>query len=193
MTESEYESHTHTRLRARLKTPLLGIDVRRSVAWALGGATCYGGAPGKFLLCAAWKSAGLANFPGNFRKPESAGLANFQKNFRKFWSGATKELMFIREILVDMGHPPEGPSISVTDSKSGLDTVVNAGATKHTAHFERWLHYARSLQLKQRIKGVLVTTELMRADDKTKVVDKKKFEMCRRETMNLPAHTKDTA
>ena len=36
MTVSEYESHTHTRLRTCLKTPFLGIDVRRSVAWALG-------------------------------------------------------------------------------------------------------------------------------------------------------------
>ena len=79
------------------------------------------------------------------------------------------------------------PLVMVTDSKAGRDTVMNAGATKHTVHFERWLHFARSLQLRNIIKTVLITTDLMRADDKTKVVDKKKFEMCRRETMNLPA------
>ena len=68
---------------------------------------------------------------------------------------------------------------------------MNAGATKHTIHFERWLHFARSLQLRNVIKSVLVGTDDMRADDKTKVVDKKKFLMCRRTTMNLEPGTTD--
>ena len=38
---------------------------------------------------------------------------------------------------------------------------------------------------------MLVSTDIMRADDKTKVVDKKKFNFCRRAIMNLPADTKD--
>ena len=80
----------------------------------------------------------------------------------------------------------------VTDSKAANDTVVNAGATKHTVHFERWLHYARRLHMMNVIKSVLTGTDNMRADDKTKVVDKKKFLMCRRETMNLSADKKDS-
>lgn len=70
--------------------------------------------------------------------------------------------------------------------------MVNAGATKHTVHFERWLHFARALQLKGAVKAVLIGTDLMRADDKTKVVEKKKFYYCRRSTMNLAPDVKDT-
>ena len=103
-----------------------------------------------------------------------------------------KEIVFIRNILVDLGDPPNGPSVMVTDSKAANDTVVNPGATKHTVHFERWLHFARSLHLKNVIKSTLLGTDYMRADDKTKVVDKKKFLMCRRETMNLSPDKKDS-
>jgi len=45
--------------------------------------------------------------------------------------------------------------------------------------------------LRNVIKSVLVRTEVMRADDKTKVVDKKMFIKCRQETMNLPANMSD--
>ena len=102
-----------------------------------------------------------------------------------------KEVLFVRGILQDLGETMAGPIITVTDSKAANDTIVNAGATKHTVHFERWLHFARSLQLRNVLKSVLVSTDIMRADDKTKVVDKKKFNFCRRAIMNLPADTKD--
>ena len=105
--------------------------------------------------------------------------------------GMAKEIMFIREILIDMGEKIVSPSIMVTDSKAANDCVANAGATKHTIHFERWLHFARMLQLRGVIKSVLVGTDDMRADDKTKVVDKNKFIMCRRAIMNLGSRIKD--
>ena len=95
------------------------------------------------------------------------------------------------DLVEDLGEKIVGPTVMVTDSKSGCDVVVNPGATKHTVHFERWLHWARSLQLRKIIKSVLVGTDLMRADDKTKVVDKTKFAMCRRTTMNLDPSVKD--
>ena len=104
----------------------------------------------------------------------------------------SKEIVFVRNILIDLKVPLVGPSVMVTDSKAANDTVVNAGATKHTVHFERWLHFARNLHMKNVIKSVLTGTDKMRADDKTKVVDKKKFLMCRRETMNLSAEMKDS-
>ena len=59
--------------------------------------------------------------------------------------GMAKEVMFIREILIDMGEKITSPTIMVTDSKAANDCVANAGATKHTIHFERWLHFARML------------------------------------------------
>lgn len=105
--------------------------------------------------------------------------------------GMAKEMIFVRQLMEDLRETVSSPTICVTDSKSGMDTIMNAGATKHTIHFERWMHFARMLQLRNVIKGVLVTTEKMRADDKTKVVDKNKFFMCRRATMNLPSSVPD--
>ena len=44
----------------------------------------------------------------------------------------------------------------------------------------------RDLTLRKIIVIELISTELMRADDKTKVLDKKKFLYCRKMTMNIP-------
>ena len=56
--------------------------------------------------------------------------------------------MFVLEILFDLGH--EFDSVDgYTDSKSGYDTVMNPGVTKRTAHFERWLFWARELYLEK--------------------------------------------
>ena len=96
-----------------------------------------------------------------------------------------KEAMFALEVMTDLGYTLEDTPLLITDSKSGMDTVVNAGATKHTIHFERWLHYVRDLHLRGKIKITLVGTDQMMADNKTKVVDKTKAINCRRAQMNL--------
>ena len=62
---------------------------------------------------------------------------------------------------------------------------MNAGVTKHTVHFERWLYYVRDAYLKKKVEITFVPTEKMRADDKTKVVHKAKFEFCRKVQLNL--------
>jgi hypothetical protein len=63
--------------------------------------------------------------------------------------------------------------------KSAADVVKNPGVTKHTAHFERWLHWARELFLNRVIDIYLTSTDHMMADDKTKVVDRNKCLKCR--------------
>ena len=93
--------------------------------------------------------------------------------------------MFVYSILDDMGVTPSKICEILTDSQAGRDIVVNPGVTKHTVHFERWLYYARELYLKKKAAIALVPTEKMRADDKTKVVHKSKFEYCRKHQLNL--------
>ena len=67
-----------------------------------------------------------------------------------------------------------------------------ASRQKRTLDFlTQWL-LRPGLQLRNVIKSVLVGTDHMRADDKTKVVDKKKFMMCRRATMNFPPDMPDS-
>ena len=47
--------------------------------------------------------------------------------------------------------------------------------TKHTTHFERWLHYARDLRLRNIVDVVLITTDKMVADIFTKPLSKTVF------------------
>lgn len=62
---------------------------------------------------------------------------------------------------------------------------MNPGVTKHTAHFERWLHYAREEYLRGWAEIYLTVTDLMMADDKTKALpEKSKFMRCRKYQLN---------
>ena len=89
-----------------------------------------------------------------------------------------KEGMFVLRIAEDMRVKLTRVPQLMTDSKSGRDTVINPGVTKHTVHFERWLYYVREAYLKKKVEITYVPTEKMRADDKTKVVFKSKFGSC---------------
>ena len=48
-----------------------------------------------------------------------------------------------------------------------------------TVHFDRWLHFARSLCLKNKVTMTLIGTEEMMGDMFTKALDKTKFLKCR--------------
>lgn len=73
----------------------------------------------------------------------------------------------------------------ITDSKGAYDIVRNPGITKHSAHFERRLHFARDNYLKDRFRIYLIATHKMMADGLTKVVDREKFFRCRNYMMNI--------
>ena len=77
--------------------------------------------------------------------------------------------------------------VYLVDNKALYDVVKNNGVTKNTIHVERWMMYVRELYLQGKISLELIGTDDMRADDKTKVVDRKKFEFCRMTVMNLKA------
>ena len=72
----------------------------------------------------------------------------------------------------------DGPSACITDNKATYDVIRNPGATKRTAHFDRWLHFARELYLRNAIKMYLTTTDRMMADFMTKPTDKTTFLRC---------------
>ena len=89
------------------------------------------------------------------------------------------EAMFVVDILQDLGVELADKVPCFTDSKSGFDIIRQPGVTKHTAHFDRWLHWARELYLMQVIALYHTPTDLMMADDKNKMVDRTKFFKCR--------------
>ena len=92
-----------------------------------------------------------------------------------------KEAIFTCNIASEIAPPGEvsGPIQCMTDNKATRDIIYNPGATKHTTHYERWLHYARDLRLKNKIEVILVTTDKMMADFFTKPVPKVPFFRCR--------------
>ena len=97
-----------------------------------------------------------------------------------------KEGMFAMQIYTqDMQQEHDGPLELITDSQSGIDIVRNPGATKSSVHFERWLYYVRELFLRGKLQVTFQGTQLLAADDKTKVVFKSKFLYCRKKQMNL--------
>ena len=72
------------------------------------------------------------------------------------------------------------PTACITDNKAAYDVIKYPGATKRTVHFDRWLHYARSMCLRNKVEMFHVGTELVMADLFTKALDKTKFLKCRK-------------
>ena len=85
-----------------------------------------------------------------------------------------KEGMFAKQVTEDICGPNViyGPIQVYTDNKAARDVINNPGATKHTTHFERWLHYARDLRLRNAITVALLPTQEMIADLFTKPLSK---------------------
>ena len=73
----------------------------------------------------------------------------------------------------------DSESAAITDNKAAYDVIKYPGATKRTIHFDRWLHFARSLCLMNKVQMFLVGTDDMMADGFTKPPDKTKFLKCR--------------
>ena len=94
-----------------------------------------------------------------------------------------KEERFAVQVGEFMGIEFDGPSACITDNKATYDVVRNPGATKRTSHFDRWLHFARELYLKNAIKIYLTTTDKMMGDIMTNdqadgLTDKTTFLRC---------------
>ena len=102
----------------------------------------------------------------------------FASNISPCLVNGLKESVFVLEILTDLGYEFESLP-GFTDSKSGYDTVLNPGVTKRTAHFERWLYYAREMYLANKLLLSLVKDEEMMADALSKITDRVKFFKCR--------------
>ena len=62
---------------------------------------------------------------------------------------AAKEGMFMREVLVDLGRSPRGPTVIYTDSKSCVDLSVDPIAFKKTKHILRAAEFLRDLVMRR--------------------------------------------
>ena len=57
----------------------------------------------------------------------------------------SKDLMWLRELLLDLGYPQKGPTRLRLDSKSAIDMAFDPVAFKKTKHIMRAAEYLRDL------------------------------------------------
>ena len=96
-----------------------------------------------------------------------------------------KEAMFVVQLLEFISTKLEGPMPVITDNKAAYDVIRCPGATRRTVHFDRRIHFARDLYLRNAIQIYLTDTNNMMADYFTKPSDKTTFYRCRKYTMNI--------
>ena len=81
---------------------------------------------------------------------------------------AAKELIFTREILVDLGFALDGPTSIRTDSKSAVDMAYDPVAFKKTKHILRAAEFLRDLVARDAVSLQHVAGAVMIADLLTK-------------------------
>ena len=97
-----------------------------------------------------------------------------------------KESEFAAQVINFIAPDIKAPTACLVDNKAAVEVIKYPGATKRTVHFDRWLHFARSLCLVNKVEMFLVGTEDMMADIFTKALDKTKFLKCRNYVMATP-------
>ena len=88
---------------------------------------------------------------------------------------AAKELIFLRELLVDLGICPAGPTVIYSDSKSAVDLAFDPVAFKKTKHILRAAEFLRDLVARRVVTLEHVPGTVMIADILTKAVSRPLF------------------
>jgi hypothetical protein len=92
---------------------------------------------------------------------------------------ATKELMWLRFLLVDMGLGPSGPTVLFEDNKACIQMAASAMVSARNKHLELKMHYVRERVRANDLKLLYVGTKDQRADMLTKNLPRPDFErMC---------------
>ena len=84
-------------------------------------------------------------------------------------------MMFIRNLLSELGAIVELPMETHTDNEATRLTTINPGTTARTKHYEIWMQYSRELYLNLIININWVPTKEQIADLFTKPLDKTTF------------------
>ena len=88
---------------------------------------------------------------------------------------AAKEMMFVRELLVDLGITLDGPSMLYCDSKSAVEMAFDPVAFKKTKHILRAAEFLRDLVAREVIVLRHVPGSTMLADLLTKATSRQIF------------------
>ena len=87
-------------------------------------------------------------------------------------SYACKEIVFVRNVLNDLGFAISSPTTLAVDNKAAIAIAENLGVTARNKHFNDAIHYFRHLVDHRVIVPTHVRTEYQRADGFTKCLSK---------------------
>jgi hypothetical protein len=82
------------------------------------------------------------------RTQRSVSMSSTESEFFAMCA-AVKEVLFFRDLLVDLGFELTGPTCMATDNKSVVDLALDAIAFKKTKHILRAAHFVRDLALRR--------------------------------------------
>ena len=85
---------------------------------------------------------------------------------------AARDLMFVRELLIELGIQLSGPSIIYSDSKSAVGMASDPIAFKKTKHILRAAEFLRDLVARQVVALEHLSGSVMIADLLTKAVNR---------------------
>ena len=88
---------------------------------------------------------------------------------------AAKEMMFVRELFIDLGITLDGPSMLYCDSKSAVEMAFDPVAFKKTKHILRAAEFLRDLVARRVVTLEHVPGTVMIADILTKAVSRPLF------------------
>ena len=88
---------------------------------------------------------------------------------------AAREGTFIRELAMDFGHVPQGPTPLLMDSKSAIDMAFDPVSFKKTKHILRDAEYLRDLVAREAFVPRHVVSSMQIADVFTKALARPTF------------------
>jgi hypothetical protein len=88
---------------------------------------------------------------------------------------ASKLIMWLRQLLNELGYPPTTSTVLYEDNKSAIHIVQNGNDKGRTKHMDVRYHLLRDLVKDKIINIAYMPTESMTADILTKPLDPKLF------------------
>ena len=88
---------------------------------------------------------------------------------------AARDVMFLRDLLLDLGITVDAPSVIQSDSKSAIDMSMDPVAFKKTKHILRAAEFLRDLVARDVVRMQHLPGKIMVADLLTKAVARALF------------------
>jgi hypothetical protein len=101
------------------------------------------------------------------RKQRSTALSSVEAEYMAA-AAATKEAVWWRRFLTELGLQPPGPTVIHSDSQGSIALAKNPDHHDRTKHIDLRYHYIREQLAAKAIKAAFIGTELMLADVLTK-------------------------